>query len=170
MKNSRLLTVAGFLVVLLTLKSLPVLAFSDPPDVLYRIMFFGRSPGARITAMGGAGLVLGDGAFAHFYNPAAPMLIPGMNVGYSQGEPFFSFDDSQFKYLGLTLNQQQYGSLGFSGRLFDSGEYDETISEWESSWYTISYAFRAFENLYFGVSLNTLRQEPTFIAFFQPHS
>ncbi len=148
------------LVLLLALQSLPEagLSQSNAYGKIIDILYYGRVPGARVEAMGRAGMAASRAAFAHFYNPAATSFTKGFNIGIQKSGPFFIYRDAEYEYTGLSLNKSPLGAVGFSRWYFESGP-GGVEGEWKASVYTISYSFKWFWDIFFGFSLNNLSQE-----------
>jgi long-subunit fatty acid transport protein len=78
-------------------------------------------PSARIAGMGNAGVTVGGGIQAAYYNPAAIGLVDGSGLEVTHS-PWLA--DITYDYVGGTLNLGTFGTLFGSVTSLNSGEID----------------------------------------------
>ena len=81
--------------------------------------------GARSTALSGAVISSVTGPEALYWNPAGAASTQGYEAMFSYGQ---MFADIKMNYFALTAASGGIGTLGFSAKLLDVGEWEQTTT------------------------------------------
>jgi hypothetical protein len=129
------------------------LVFSCPAFAQGAMEMFNTSRFARTIRLGNAYTGVAEGPEALFYNSAAIADQQAYSLVVSRGQGYalvFSDDPKDFD-LAIVIPYENYGSFGFS---LNTSSYDFSGTEFNENIYSISYARKILDNLYFGIAGN----------------